>query len=480
MITRYSGGLHIVPILPDELLASWLLRITLRRHRSFGVLAHAIGTKRMNYLSYGPNVMSRIVKTFAPSLRLSTRVFVEEHSVLSIFRPLVSEAVWTRLLSHRDGLRSDAHARFRCGPLVPLHINLVKICPICRRIDARKGFLFYRVSNNLPITRYCPKHGCSLVGLLRPERRIEDHHQSLDELHYARSLAASKATEKLHQQLSRDLFWLLRTKSNISVSCLRYRFKVLLHKRGAPIDSESIRKAMICHFGNEFFSELGYRTATSLHQLMRLLLASTSRPDPIVAVLAARALGSSIRTLVSNRDGRYPKQTLWSCPNRHSECYGMSVIRIYKPIPNGIELQCPVCKIRFRTAYQHATSSAASIEYVLPTKRICYKIVAKWGRQKRVPDIERLARITHVDYGSLYGVVNAYGLRLERRSANWSQELSRLRSLIRDNPCATPDRIMKMFGYAKFHRLRSANISGFFDAILKLMPKIARDGRSSG
>ncbi len=193
--------IHLLPVLPGELPASWLHRIADRSQLGFRTFSELyLNEKVRNSAGFDayPNV--KLLKALGAIAAHSETEFVRDHTLLGTTQCFYNQADWRNFLATMEESESRGQNRSRSSPRKHWHI-----CPKCREIESASGTLTWQRDAQLPGIRYCARCAVPLALVTKTKIRSSSPPSANDLATAITKPVLSSHREQQHVQLARDL-----------------------------------------------------------------------------------------------------------------------------------------------------------------------------------------------------------------------------------------------------------------------------------
>lgn len=449
-----SDFVHTVPIMPGELLCSWVARQAGRNLKTF-----PSGKARGVVWCYIGDSFKFVHSTLDTIHHISAGELIRRFTPLGINRPFSKRHDWEELVSNvESGIKNQMGRKAQHSE------GWIKICPNCRAQEAVKGIKTWTVAANLPRVRYCGHCKHPLVARRIERKKLQ--RPSDKDIENGTSLAVDGPEVQHHQLFAADMNSLLRIEPLEDPRIIQRAYRYLLRQNSRRPTVPDLVKVVEAFFGQRFLKQLELdetRLASVLHPALK---STQRRPTAVGCVLAARALGTSIAEVFKTAALAPNDAEGWPCPNLHGGCGNRRTIHDYVVKDRVVEMRCPRCKISFRRSLASLAGGGGKIHFTQPSASTVTKIVQLWKNYDGRP--EKIARHLKVRTELVYGAAMAKEMApakgSERQLAEeLAKEIARLRDTIASNPGVAGSEIRNIFGRPAFRKLRHSNRPEFHE-----------------
>lgn len=389
------------------MIASWLSRISLRNSSQLTFLGRRFGAFAFTARRFSLSTLTSILEATGHDRFTSVSALVSEHSVLSLYRPLLSDRRWKRIVHPTTIFRPRLYAND--GTRGRLTVN---ICPECNRELRSRGIEAWLTHANLPRVRYCALHACPLVRHEAPRVRLT----IVSKPDRRTSLSVSVETARHHIAFAKDLHFISTFGRTVRLQSLAEVFRNELMSREGRSSGRKLKSVIARFYPRQFLDEVAAGLC-SRAQLQRLLYGTGDGANPITYALASRALGNSMEEIfikcqqvVANEPIATPESL--RCINRHGNgCFNKPNVRRIMSLDGSSYHRCTKCKCEFLNATIRSPYDTAHGRSPSSRSQAWDIVVKNWERYARNPQGILIGRpIKDLTRQEVYYIANAANL----------------------------------------------------------------------
>jgi hypothetical protein len=195
LLSSKDPFLHVVLAEPGEYIDSWLYRIAARNGMA---VFRFFKTHLPGHTKPSTNAFEnlKLLYRFGAAREKDEALLIQRHTLLEPLKPFCIARRWNQITSRRAWLPEKKLYHGDRG---------IRICPCCRKLEAKRGLATWKRNHQIPGIRYCHEHGEAL--LLTSKIRCRNvAPPSQNESLGATSLKVNdRRRERLHIQISRDV-----------------------------------------------------------------------------------------------------------------------------------------------------------------------------------------------------------------------------------------------------------------------------------